>query len=335
VPPRLIDLHCNWLSQYAAEANLYEPSDLGAMAERTGRLDGYMSGAAAAVLVCARPAQDWARRNDPWRSLDELIVRYESEFAGRLLFGRGDVNRWLAEPADGLCWGMLGVAGFDWLIREPADLEHLAGLFERGVRVFQLVESGRSSLGGSADPGDDRGLTELGRSMLAELARLGGEGAERPRPIVDVAGLNPRSMAGVITIASEGALTGRLLLMYSQGALQHEGFATPRALCRDNLVALRACGGVIGFTPGPPYHATPNELRAGFEAAASVPFEGRVGFEGIAVGCDFLGLEGTLPPLGNVSQLKKWITRRFGRETAAMLIAGNARRLLVQAAGGD
>ncbi|MFI5457933.1 MAG: membrane dipeptidase [Isosphaerales bacterium] len=335
MPLRLIDLHCNWLRQYAGETRLYGSSCLDEVPGLLGRLDGYMSGTSAAVLVSGRGAEDWARRDDRWRLLDELIVRYESEFAGRLLIGPDDVKRWRAEPSDGLCWGMLGVAGFDSLIRKPADLDRLPGLFERGVRVFQPVENGSSLLAGSADPGDDRGLTELGRSFLSRLAELAGGGEPSTRPIVDLAHLNARSMAEVIKLGTEGAFAGRLLMMYSHGALVHEGFATPRALDHDNLIALRAGGGVIGLTAGRPYHLTPAELRAGIEAAASVPFEGRVGYEGIALGCDFLGVEQTLPRLGNVSQVKKWITRRFDRETAVMLIAVNGRRLLVRAAGGD
>jgi len=335
MPLRLIDLHCNWLRQYAGETRLYDSLPPAEIPDVVGRLDGYMSGTSAAVLACRRGPDDWARRGDRWRSLDELIVRYESEFAGRLLIARADVERWRAEPSDGLCWGMLGVAGFDSLIREPADVDRLPGLFERGVRVFQPVESRSSLLGGSADPDDDRGLTALGRSFLARLGELASGGEPSPRPIVDLAGLNARSMAEVIKLATEGASAGRLLLMYSHGALVHEEFATPGALSHHNLAALRAGGGVIGFCPGMPYHLTRVELRAGIDAAASVPFEGRVGFEGIAIGSDFLGIEQTLPRMGNVSEVRRWITRRFDRDTAVMLIAANGRRLLVRAAGGD
>jgi membrane dipeptidase len=251
------------------------------------------------------------------------------------LIGRDDGERWLAEPPDGLCWGMLGVAGFDFLIKELADLDRLPVLFERGVRVFQPAETGSSSLGGSSDPGDDRGLTELGRAFLARLGELGGDDDRTPRPIVDLAGLNPRSMAEVIKVASGGSLADRVLLMYSHGALLHEGFATPRALSHENLAALRACGGVIGLTPGLPFHRAPAELRAGFEAASAAPFMGREGFEGIAVGSDFLDVEQTMPPLRNVAHLKKWIKRRFDRATADLLIAANGRRLLLRAVCGE
>jgi membrane dipeptidase len=336
MPPRLTDLHCDWLAQYAGETNLFETPGPDDLTGRESRLDGYLSGAAAAVLVCGHGARNWAPHHDPWRSLYDLIARYESEFAGRLLLGTDDVKRWLEEPPDGLCWGMLGVAGFDSLIREPADLDRLPALFERGIRVFQLLASGSSLLGGSADPGDDRGLAELGRLFLARIGELAGGAEPGPRPIVDLAHLNPRSMSEVLKFAgSEGSLGGRLLLLYSHGAICHEGFATPRALSHENLVALRACGGVIGLTPGPPYHRTPVELRRAFETAASVPFNGNEGFEGLGVGTDFLGIDQTLPPLGNVTLLTKWIKRRFDREAAVMLIAANGRLLLVRSAGGD
>jgi membrane dipeptidase len=332
---RIIDLRCDWLRQYASETSLDNTPRADEVLRGVARLDGYLTGTTAAVLVCHRSADDWARRPERWRSLNELITRYESEFAGRLLIGPDDVARWHDEGPDGLCWGMLGVAGFDALIRSPEDLDHLAGLFERGVRVFQPVESGSSVLAGSAHPGDDRGLSELGRSFLARLAELPGGGAECPRPIVDLAGLNSRSMAEVIKFGTEGALTGRLLFFYSHGALSREGSAAPGALSDDNLVALRAVGGVIGLTAAQPFHLTPDDFKAAINRAAAVPFDGRAGYEGIAFGTDLLGVEQTFSGLGNVVEIRKWISREFNRATAALLLAANARRILLGAAGGE
>jgi membrane dipeptidase len=329
---RLIDMHCNWLWQYACESTHFEPSCYGEVPGRLSQLDGYMLGCAAAVLACGRRRDDWANQGDPWRALLDLLARYESEFTGRLLIADADVARFVVEPESGLCWGMLGVSGFDSLIRKPVDLDHLPGLFQRGARVFGLVQGRETVLGGSADPGDDRGLTDLGRAFLSRLAEVtsGGPG---PRPIVDLAHLNPRSMAEVIAFANKCAGAGRLLLMYSHGCLSHPHTNAPHALSHDNLVQLRAAGGVIGFTAGPPYHDTPEELRAGIETAASVPFEGRAGYEGIAVGTDFLGINQTIPGLGNVLRLKNWLHRTFEVTSAVDLIAGNGRRLLTRAAG--
>ena len=132
---RLIDLHVDWLLQYAGETTVFDPACYAGVNERLGQIQGYLQDTSAAVLACYRRADDWARHlANPWAALDELITRAEAEFPGRLLVGPDDLARWNAEP-DGLCWGILGVEGFDPLIRAPDDLGHLAGLFERGVRV--------------------------------------------------------------------------------------------------------------------------------------------------------------------------------------------------------
>ena len=135
------------------------------------------------------------------------------------MIGPDDVERWRAEPPNGLCWGMLGVAGFDFLIREPADLDRLPSLFERGVRVFQPVESGTSLLGGSAEPATIASSPSWASRFSLDWRNWPETASASPRPIVDLAHMNAASMAEVIKLATEGARAGRLLLMYSHGAL--------------------------------------------------------------------------------------------------------------------
>ncbi len=181
---RLVDLHCNWARQYACETSQYDAALYADIPPRVDQVDGYLTATAAAILACGRRAADWAKQVDPWQTLGEMITRYEAEFSGRLLHGPEDVARWNAEPPDGICWGVLGIQGLDFLVRQSGDLDRLPGLFTRGVRVFQMVETGSSMLGGAAVPGDDRGLTALGRSLLDRLAEL--ESAGKP------AGSSPR-----------------------------------------------------------------------------------------------------------------------------------------------
>ena len=192
---RLVDLHCDWLRQYATETTLYEGSLYPEIPGRVGRLDGYLLGTSLAVLACGRKPEDWSRQADPWEALGLMIARYEAEFAGRILRDARDVARWRSLPADGLCWGVLGVAGFDFLVRQADDLDRLPALFERGVRVFQAVADDGGVLGGSASPGDDRGLTDLGRAFLARVAELARDGESRPRPILDLAGMNAMTIS--------------------------------------------------------------------------------------------------------------------------------------------
>ena len=331
-PIRLIDLHCDWVLQYATETTVFDPSLYPGIGACLSQAEGDLQGTSASVLACFRVADEWTRRADPWAALGDLIARIEAEFPGRLLIGHEDAARWRDDP-DGLCWGVIGVEGFDSLVRTPADLDRLPGLFNRGVRVFQPVYTERSVLAGSASAGDDRGLFDLGRAFLEVLSALA-PGPSGPRPVLDLAHLNPIAASDVLDwFEADETRAGRLIPVYSHGALTHEGFDRPRAISPENLARLRALGGVIGFSVSPPFYPTADALRAGIEAAAGMPFRGRPGYEGIAIGTDFLGVSQTLPGLGNVAEVMNWFETTFESATAAALIAGNARALLTAVTG--
>jgi membrane dipeptidase len=335
-PPamRLIDLHTDWLLQYARETTVFDPALYPGVPQRLSQAEGYLQGTSAAILACYREADEWARRDDPWGTLGDLIARIEAEFCGRLLYGPDDVARWRDDP-DGLCWGLIGVEGFDFLVRGPGDLDRLPRLFERGVRLFQMVYAPGNVLGGSSSPGDDRGLTDLGRAFLQtlfDLSRSPSPGG--PRPLFDLAHFNPRAAAEVLAwFETDDERSRRVIPVYSHGALSHEGFCKPRAITTENLRRLRALGGVIGFSVGPPFYGHPDALRAGIEAAADLPFEGRPGIEGIAIGADFLGVDNVLPGLGDAAEVVAWLVDTYDPSTADALIRGNARALLGRALG--
>ncbi|MBX6316437.1 MAG: membrane dipeptidase [Isosphaeraceae bacterium] len=333
-PPRLIDLHVDWLLQYAHETTLFDPALYPGVPGRLGQVEGYLGATRAAVLACSRSAEDWARQADPWAALGSLIARVEAEFAGRLLIGPVDVARWRAEPEDALTWGLIGIEGFDPLIRAPGDLDHLPVLFERGVRLFQPVQGPASALGGSSAPGDDRGLTDLGRAFLQALLDLSPT-ENGPRPLLDLAHLNPMAASDVLGwFEADADRARRLIPVYSHGALWHEGCPLPRAITAENLRRLRALGGVIGLSISPPFYASTETLQAGIETAASIPFQGRSGYEGIAIGTAVLGHDQTAPGLGQAPEIIQWLSTTFEPVAASALIQGNARLLLERAAGG-
>ena len=195
---RLVDLHCDWLRQYATETTLYDVRLYPEVPTRVGRLDGYLLGTSLAVLTCARKPEEWSGQPDPWGVLGLMLARYESEFTGRIVRDAGDVARWRSSPQDGLCWGMLGVAGFDSLVRGAEDLERLPALFDRGVRVFQPIATGEGNLGAAVGQADDRGLTDLGRSFLGRIAELATDGTRGPIPVLDLAGMSTRSAADTL-----------------------------------------------------------------------------------------------------------------------------------------
>jgi membrane dipeptidase len=328
---RLIDLHVDWLLQYAGESTVFDPACYAGVPQRLDQVRGYLQDTSAAVLSCYRRAGDWARHQAaPWAALDELITRVEAEFAGRILHGPADVARWV-DDADGLCWAVIGVEGFDALVRTTADLDRLPRLFERGVRVFQPVYTPENALGGSSAAGDDRGLTDLGRAFLQALFDLSRAGA---RPLFDLAHLNPAAASDALAwLEADPRRHQRVLPIYSHGAPAHHAFATPRAITRDNLRRLRALGGTIGLGVGPPFFTEAAQLEAAIKDAAELPFEGRPGVEGVAIGTDFLGVDQTLPGLGNAEEVLAWLSATFDAPAAAALAYGNGRALIERAAG--
>lgn len=337
---RLVDLHCDWLWQYATETTLFDPAAYADVAARLPTLDGYLLGASAAVLFCSRKPDEWAARADRWASLGDLLTRYEAEFAGRLLFGPEDLARFAAEAADGLCWGMLGVAGLDFLVREPADVDRLASVFARGVRVFQLVDGPENVLGGSAGPGDERGLTELGLAVLNRLLDLAPPPNQSgARPVVDVAGLNATTVGDVLNwFEQDGTRTLRVVLLSSSGPLgglatQGTSGLSPTPAADETLRRFRNLGGVIGFCPGPPAVPSAEALRETIEAVAAIPFLGRPGYEGIGIGTNFFRLAALLPELHDVARLTDWLGRNFGPDASNDLGERSARRALLSAAG--
>ncbi len=330
---RLIDLHVDWLLQYAAESSVFPAEHYEGASDRLGQAESYLGATDAAIVACYRSAGDWAGQADPWAALGELIARVEAEFSGRILIGPDDLGRWLDDP-EGLCWAAIGIEGFDRLIRSPADLARLPALFERGVRLFQPVYESTSLLGGSSVPGDDRSLTGLGRDFLEALLAAVPE-APGPRPLLDLAHLNPATASDVLDwFEADASRAARLIPIYSHGAPLHAGFDRSRAITSANLARLRALGGFVGLGVSPPFFQDPEQIRAAVDAVARVPFRGREGVDGIAIGTDFLGVRNTLPGLANAPEVIAWVEGAFDPATASALIRGNALGLFRRVAGG-
>jgi membrane dipeptidase len=333
---RLVDLHCDWLRQYATETTLYDGRLYPEVPGRVGRLDGYLLGTTLTVLVCARKPAEGAGQPEHWGTLGLMLARYEAEFAGRIIREAGDVSRWRSSPPDGLCWGLLGVAGFDGLVRGADDLDRLPALFARGVRMFQPIAGSGGVLGGSSEPGDDRGLSDLGRAFLQRLAGLAADGEAGPRPILDLAGMNAATMADAFRWLDEDASSrGKLLLAASHGTAGYRGLLEASSADLRSLEELRLRGGVIGLTPGLPGCETVEELKALVDRIAGIPVSDQDTPEGIAIGSDLLGVESPLPGMESARGIARWFERSFDRKTAAALVTGNARRLLLRSAGAE
>jgi membrane dipeptidase len=99
------------------------------------------------------------------------------------------------------------------------------------------------------------------------------------------------------------------------------------------LTRFRELGGLIGVSVGRPFVSSSDELRARLDALAQIPYEGRTGYEGIAIGTSFLDLEHTVAPLENAPRLVEWLCASYAPPVASALIQGNARKLLLRATG--
>jgi membrane dipeptidase len=101
------------------------------------------------------------------------------------------------------------------------------------------------------------------------------------------------------------------------------------------LAELRSRGGVIGLTPGLPGCETLEEWKHLIDRIATLPFEGRPGYEGTAIGSDLLGSQRAAPGLSSARDLTRSLGRAFDLETAAAIASGNAERLLLRSVGID
>ncbi len=332
MPTRLIDLHVDWLLQYAPDSAAFDSARYPDVKNRLAQTTGYLQTTRAAILSCYRNVDEWASRPDAWAALVELIARTEAEFSGRLLIGGDDFDRWEDDKL-GFTWGLIGIEGFDSLIRSAADLPRLAQLFERGVRLFQPIYAATTLLGGSSAPGDDRTLTPLGRDFLETLLAAV-PAAAGPRASLDLAHQNPTTSAAVLDwFEVDPTRADRLLPIYSHGAPVHDGFATPRALPIDHVRRLRALGGTIGISVSPPFFQAVEQIEAVIRQVAEIPYRDRPGFEGIGIGTDFLGVNQTLPQLGNAEQVVEWVQARFPKPVARALLHDNAHKLIARLTG--
>ncbi len=174
-PMRLIDLHVDWLLQYARETTVFDPALYPGVEARSGRPRAILQSTRRGLLSCYRTPTTGPPRPIPGRPSGKLIARIEAEFPGRLLIGPDDFDRWQDDP-NGLAWGMIGVEGFDSLIRSDDDLERLPSLSSEASGSSSRSTPARASSGGSSSPGDDRGLTDLGRRFLETPRGLAPEG---------------------------------------------------------------------------------------------------------------------------------------------------------------
>jgi membrane dipeptidase len=100
------------------------------------------------------------------------------------------------------------------------------------------------------------------------------------------------------------------------------------------LSRLRALGGILGLGVTSPWVDDARQLLTAVELAATLPFQGRVGPQGLALATGFLEAEATLPGLGSAPEVVAWVKMALGEPLASALLFDNARALVERLAGG-
>ena len=204
---------------------------------------------------------------------------------------------------------VLSIESGDAVQGNPANVDRL---YRRGVRIMSLTWNNSTALADGALEQRHRGLTPVGRRVLARMAALG--------IVVDVSHLSEKSFWDVLE-----ATCGPVVATHSNAA-----GLTPhvRNLTDEQLRALARRGGVVGvnyypaFTGGP----TLNHVLAHIDYLVKI-----VGADHVALGSDFDGFTQTVDGLEDVSRLPNLtaglLARGYSRDDIKKVLGGNALRV--------
>lgn len=261
--------------------------------------------------------QLWPMRT--WTSIYERAIyqaeklhRFEARLDGtlRIIKSRADLDAVLAARAAGqdVVGGILGVEGLHPL---EGDMAKLDGLYAAGHRVFGLQHFFDNALGGSLHGIGNKGLTEFGRQVVAELAR---------RPvIIDVAHSSPQVVEDVL------AVTDVPIVLSHSGI--HSHCPVKRNLTDDLMRRVAATGGVIGMgywadvVCGP---ITPDGIADMILAAIDA-----VGEDHVSLGSDFDGSVETAFDTSELPALTHALLEKgLSEAQIAKVMGGNMLRVL-------
>lgn len=205
--------------------------------------------------------------------------------------------------------GLYGFYGVEGAHALEGELERVRELSGRGVIFIGPVHLANNAFGGSSW-GNDRGLTPLGRRLLAEM--------NRSRVLVDLAHASPQTFDESLTLTELPPL------------VSHAGVRAvhdlERNLSDEQIRAVASRGGVIGVMLAPPALSEPSLD----EAMRHLEHVIELGGEDVAaIGSDFDGY--VSPPIGadGLPMFTELMLRRgFSDERIRKVLGGNVLRLL-------
>lgn len=183
------------------------------------------------TIAQLQPIKTWGSLLE--RSLhhaDELAsAAEESDGALRLVRSRADLDRLLADRADGqqVTGALFSVEGLHNL---EGDFDNLDRLYDAGMRMAGFTHFFDNEVAGSMHGEDKGGLTDLGREVFAEIERRG--------IVVDIAHASHEAVAEMLDLATKP-------VVLSHGGVQATCDVN-RNLSDEEVRGVAATGGVVG-----------------------------------------------------------------------------------------
>jgi membrane dipeptidase len=246
-------------------------------------------------------------------SLVDVFYREVVSLPGvTVVLGDDDIGRVLSAGADQVA-AVLAVEGGEAL---EGSLAVLRTLYRLGVRSLGLTWNGRNELAdGVGEAGSDGGLTDFGRTVVAEMNRLG--------MLIDLAHIAERGFRDVLEVSEKPIIVSHANV---RSRCDH-----PRNLTDAQIKALAARGGVLGITFVPDFvdRSKPSLDRVldHIEHVIQIGGPDCVGF-----GSDFDGFQGCLPGLehaGRMGNLGAGLRKRgYSEADIAKILGGNLLRVL-------
>lgn len=306
-PYQIVDAHCDTVGQ------IYQPTSLKGSA---GHLD----------LPRMRLYQNWLQFFAVWadaaegiaaqeKKAGEIIDRFEAEMEENreqimpVIDYAGVMQAWSEEKTAAL----LTIEGADYI----DSLDKLRQYYKRGVRAVTLTWNNTNCIAtGAGEKRPRTGLTEYGRTFVAEMNRLG--------MLVDVSHASEKTFWDVLE-------TSRAPVMASHS---NSAAICPhvRNLSDKQFRALCEAGGVVGMNYCPQFiksrgTATVDDLVRHIEHFMELGGEDHVGLGG-----DFDGISDTPSDLRGVEDvhtlLERLLARNYSEEQVTKIAGGNMLRLI-------
>ena len=168
------------------------------------------------------------------------------------------------------------------------DISRLYRLYDEGVRLITLQWSDTDCIGGAWNT--DSGLTDFGRLVLAEMARLG--------IAADISHASDKTASEILDIADECNLIVCASHSNSRSICSHK-----RNLTDDLFLRVKTSGGIVGISMAPEHLSESGKADISDISRHINHYLSLGGENTICLGCDFDGIGTTPSGIGSIADI--------------------------------